>query len=188
MVRLFALFLLLFQAVQTVPAGDAKPEKYGFKEIPFGTPKEALIRVLCVRYGFKLVSSTRQIPFADLKEKDLIDTDSCCYGKYMLGDRPIETRWFFSQAGKFNQVQFRAGFSQTVPGRDSLKAAADFFCKMFEAKYGAPAKINDVQIALITQSEPTLFWEWSRPSVKISTAMNFDAGRYYAIASLVDAR
>jgi hypothetical protein len=188
---LFVWQAALVSAQTTAPAPDpaqAKPEKYGFKEIPFGAPKEAFVRVLCVRYGFKLFSSTRQKAFSELKEKELIAGDTFCYSKYLLGEREVEARWLFNKDGKFSQVQFRTAFDQTLAGQDSIRALVDFFNKMFETKYGPAAKMNSPEIASIAKNEIVPFWEWARPSVKIFTSVCLDAGRYYAAADLVDAR
>ena len=189
---LFLLAVLQFApaSAQTAAPADAqsKPEKYGFKEIPFGAPKEAFIRVLCVRYGFKLFSSTRQKVFGDLKEKELISGDSACYSKYLLGDREVEIRWLFGKDGKFNRIQFRNAFDQTLAGQDSVRTLMEFFNKMFETKYGPAAKMNSPEISSITKGDAVPFWEWAKPNVKIFTSVCLNAGRYYAAADLVDAR
>ena len=184
---LFPIFLILILNIPAEESLKATPERYGFKEVSFGISKDAFLRVLCVKYGFKQTSMAQRKSFSDMKIHEYTVSDPYCYAKHEIAGKIVEARWYFNKDGKFSEVQYRMEIDKFDNKKDALEKIG-FFNKMFESKYGAPAKKNDVEVSYKSKEELTPCWVWKRPTVKIFTAFSVEDSVNIAIADMVDAR
>ena len=187
---LLFLTLVFLAFILNVPAQEsskAAPERYGFKEVSFGISKDAFLRVLCVKYGFKQTSIAQRKSFSEMKLYEYSVSDPYCYAKHEIAGKLVEARWYFNKDGKFSEVQYRMGIDKFDNKKDALEKIG-FFNKMFESKYGAPAKKNDAEVSYMSKEELTPCWVWKRPTVKIFTAFSVEDSVNIAIADIVDAR
>ncbi|MFH0922402.1 MAG: hypothetical protein V1913_18810 [Fibrobacterota bacterium] len=185
---LLAAFLLLtasltFSQIPAVPA-QPKVEKFGFKDVPFGVPKDALVRQLCIRFGFKQTSALKRKNFSDLKLQELITLPGCCYSKYLLAKDTVEARWIFNSEEKFSELQFRTALPRADNTPDNVRLSAEFFNTLFEAKYGPAASKNEVNFSALDSAAITPYWAWSKAGAAIQTGFLADKANYYAVASV----
>jgi|SRR3989339_985622 len=161
-----------------------KPERFGFKDIPFGIPKDALIRQLCVRYGFKQTSTRKRPNYSEMKLQELIMAPECCFAKYILAKDTVEARWSFNAEGKFSEVQFRKSVVKKDATPEMLKEQIRFFNSLFEAKYGPPETKIETELKDFDSVAVFPCWVWNKTGAAIQTGFLADPNNYYSVASI----
>src|SRR3989339_1583115 len=148
--RVYLLSCLLVAVCFAQETATLTVPRPGFKDIPFGTPKEAVFRRLVFAHNFKQINA-KQAEKRGVLVQEILDQDSCGISKMNSGNHVLSLKFHFNHEKKF------CGFSFFFPGKpmesydSEVREEAAFLFKLFDDKYGAtflsPPLSDSVKIA-----------------------------------------
>lgn len=186
--RFIPFFLLLFlplAAQEQAPAAQAPAPKPGYKEIPFGTPKDGMMRRLTLAHNFKQINQ-KWFEQNGMGKDQFLDRDSACVAKIMLGDREIMVKFHFNKDNRFSAFTF------FLPGQPEssffveIKEGVAFFSKVFREKYGPALEKKAPSANEAKAAGMSVFMKWEKGELSIVTGVLCEEGAYFAFGRVTD--
>jgi hypothetical protein len=143
--------------------------KYGFKDIPFGSPHLIVKKILQLEYGSKNLLFDDDNKYIWLK----------CFS---LGQEEVGVTFFFDHNKEFYSFEFK-GDGRTANYIDTLVYSdGQYLNSVFKNKYGNPQKcIKAPNIFHIKTGFVTYLCKWNYKEMEIFTGFNTYEFKYYAI-------
>ncbi|MBD3391441.1 MAG: hypothetical protein GF418_05280 [Chitinivibrionales bacterium] len=128
----------------------------GFKNIPFGTPKQVVKELLVAEYDME---RKFPVPGAPLGSDEGVELHTIANGfilsNYELGSRTYSVRLFFNINNRFCGFLFKGQVYSKREARDDLIEDLAFLSEVFQRKYGVPGNKLVVRVDDVVYSEET---------------------------------
>lgn len=147
----------------------------GFKDVPFGTKKEALIRRLVVKYGFRQVH-INSYKNQTLENLEITGSGPKYYSKYEIMDICFDLIFYFDE----NESFYAFSFKNSSGNKRVIQKSAKILSKAFTKRFGRyNNKYSDLK-----NNKKKIIKFWSKNNNHALAAFCYADSKYSAVGKI----